>query len=108
MPDRSADRFRMDPHISLASGARLAAANLKRCPLCGAVNAVVNQECFICRWHGAFYRNPAEIEEGLAQLLDHCPELVDVLGDVCPPPRPSTWQRLTMFFHRALLRARRI
>lgn len=55
---------------------RLAAANLKRCPLCGSVNAKSNHECFVCRWHGGFDVDPARIEESLLQLMDQCPEFI--------------------------------
>lgn len=54
---------------------------LKRCTLCGAVNAVSNEECFVCRWHGEFQTDPAEIELGVNQLLDRCPELALAMID---------------------------
>lgn len=54
---------------------------LKRCPLCGAVNALTNDECFICRWHGEFDTRPAEIEQGVHQLFDRCPELAMAMID---------------------------
>lgn len=58
---------------------RLAVESLMRCPLCGAVNASSNDECFVCTWAGAFEHEPEMIEEGLADLLDRCPELEDVI-----------------------------
>ena len=64
---------------------RLAAESLKRCPLCGAVNARSNGECFVCRWAGHFDHNPAHVEEGLSELLTRCPELADAI--LKPPTR---------------------
>jgi hypothetical protein len=52
-----------------------ALANLKRCPLCGAVNAHLNHECFACGWYGKFDHDPESVEEGLQLLMDRCPEL---------------------------------
>lgn len=48
---------------------RLAARNLKRCPLCEALNSSRNNECFVCSWHGVFDHRPESIEEGLIELL---------------------------------------
>ena len=53
---------------------RLACAHLKHCPLCEALNAANNVECFVCRWHGEFDRDSLRIEEGLRRLLSRCPE----------------------------------
>ena len=64
---------------------KLAAESLKRCPLCGAVNARSNGECFVCRWAGNFDHNPAHVEEGLSELLTRCPELADAI--LKPPTR---------------------
>ena len=63
---------------------RLAALNLKRCPLCGTLNARQNAECITCRWHGAFEDDPLSIEEGLMEMIDRCPDLAQVF----PPARP--------------------
>lgn len=54
---------------------QFAIANLKRCPLCGAVNAHLNHECFACGWYGKFDHDPESVEEGLQILMDRCPEL---------------------------------
>ncbi len=67
---------------------RLAADSLKCCPLCGAVNAMSNEECFVCRWHGEFDHSPDRVEAGLDELLAQCPELVDAMMDR-PKPRPT-------------------
>ncbi len=58
---------------------RLAVGNLKRCPLCGTVNAKLNCECFVCRWYGAFDCEADSVEEGLIEVLEQCPELADCI-----------------------------
>lgn len=58
---------------------RLAVESLKRCPLCGAINAASNEECFVCTWSGSFEHEAEDIHEGLSQLLDACPELEEVI-----------------------------
>lgn len=77
---------------------QFAAANLKRCPLCGAVNAHQNQDCFACGWYGAFDRDPATVEEGLNLLIDRCPELANATN--FHPQQPTLWDRLRAFFRR--------
>lgn len=67
---------------------RFAAGNLKRCPVCAAVNALRNSECFVCRWHGAFDHDPDSVAEALDLLLEECPELIDVM--VTPIPERRT------------------
>lgn len=64
------------------------AENLKRCPLCGAVNAALNDECFVCRWHGEFEREPESIEQGINDLIAHSPELDQAI-------RESDWIPMT-------------
>jgi hypothetical protein len=75
-----------------------ASANLKRCPLCGAVNAHQNNTCFSCGWHGRFDRDPETVEEGLNLLIDRCPELANATNFA--PKQPSFWDRITAFFRR--------
>jgi len=58
---------------------RRAAEALKRCPLCDAINAMSNEECFVCTWHGEFNHDPDNVEAGLGELLDRCPELADAM-----------------------------
>jgi hypothetical protein len=71
-----------DPH-GVAYGANpngvWIADNLKRCPLCGAVNSAANAECFVCRWHGAFDHEPTSIEQGLNDLVAQSPELEEAI-----------------------------
>lgn len=79
---------------------RLAIANLKRCPLCGAVNAQQNDSCFACGWHGLFDKDPEIVEEGLNQLIDRCPELANAAN--LEPQKQNFWQWLRSLFHRRL------
>lgn len=91
---------------------KLAAQCLKRCPLCGTLNARPNPECVTCRWHGAFDDDPVLIEEGLQEMMEHCPDLLEVL---LPRPRRRLgpwqgllwiWSQLKAFFARPVLRRR--
>ncbi len=75
---------------------RQATENLKVCPLCGAVNARLNGECFVCRWHGGFSEDPNEIEEGVIEILSRCPELVDSFIEL-PEPKRSWFERVKTF-----------
>lgn len=86
---------------------RLAAEYLKRCPLCGAVNAVPNRECFVCRWGGKFDFDPHRVEEGLNLLLERCPELVEAIID-SPTPRNTWFRRLCLKVARAFRRPVRL
>ena len=78
---------------------RLAIDSLKCCPLCGAVNAAQNHECFVCRWQGRFDRDPERIENGLNDLLDRCPELIEIMLET-PPPARTPWERFKLFVGR--------
>lgn len=69
--------------------ARFASENLKRCPLCGGVNAINNFECMVCTWSGAFDHDPVAIQEGLDELLAHCPELIELINE--KPSAKRTW-----------------
>lgn len=53
--------------------------DLKRCPLCGTINASGNGECVTCCWRGSFERDPETIEEGLYEMMVRCPELAEAL-----------------------------
>lgn len=79
---------------------QFAAANLKRCPLCGAVNAHQNHECFACGWHGQFDRDPETVEEGLNLLIDRCPELAN--ATTFGKEKPSFWDKIRAFFRRGI------
>lgn len=71
-------------HLDILPHRRLPVENLKCCPLCGVLNAARNAECFVCRWHGEFDRDPVRIEECLLDLLDRCPELADAMAEPVP------------------------
>lgn len=90
--------LRLDAHR------RLAAESLKCCPLCGAVNAMSNAECFVCRWHGEFDHDPYHVEEGLDELLLRCPELVDAMLDTEIPQ--VKWHHRVVRFFQNLFRRR--
>jgi hypothetical protein len=79
---------------------QFAAVNLKRCPLCGAVNAQQNGECFACGWFGQFDQDPEVVEEGLNLLIDRCPELANATSFNIP--RPSLWDRIRAFFRKRI------
>ncbi len=81
------------------AGRRLASENLKVCPLCSAVNALMSSECFVCRWAGDFSYDADDIEDGIVDILARCPELVDVLIPTHPPKRTVT-DRIRTFFTR--------
>jgi hypothetical protein len=48
---------------------------LKACPLCHAINAAVNKQCFSCSWGGDFDHDLETIQSGLDDLMNRCPEL---------------------------------
>jgi hypothetical protein len=89
--------------LRLESQRKLAALSLKRCPLCGAVNAVANDECFVCRWHGEFQSDPDSVDEGLGLLLQNCPELMDAMMTE-PPKPPTVMERVKTLFARIFRR----
>ncbi|MCX7798956.1 MAG: hypothetical protein N2109_01275 [Fimbriimonadales bacterium] len=82
----------------------LAAEHLKRCPLCGALNAIPNGECFVCRWHGAFDHDAERIERSLNELVERCPELASAMSRarVSTVARPSLLQRLRRWLGRRI------
>jgi hypothetical protein len=91
------------PHSLLVPHRKLAVDNLKRCPVCSTVNAKLNSECFVCRWHGAFDHDASSVEEGFIEILEHCPELIDCILYI-PQSRSSflvrTWSWLRVRFGR--------
>ncbi|HTQ10324.1 MAG TPA: hypothetical protein VMI31_09660 [Fimbriimonadaceae bacterium] len=84
---------------SLLTNRRMAVENLMRCPLCGTVNSRLNVECFVCRWHGEFDHEARSVQEGLLDLLEQCPELVDSIVFV-PRKRESILSRAIDWFGR--------
>ena len=80
----------------------VATGNLMRCPLCGAVNSNGNAECFVCSWAGAFEHETVAIEEGLADMMGQCPELLETL-ELDPEPEMSRVQQfINRLFHRRI------
>ncbi len=53
----------------------MAADNFVVCPLCGALNVVENEECFVCSWHGTFDASPDLVEGKLEEIVRQCPGL---------------------------------
>ena len=84
---------------------RLPVENLKRCPLCGVLNAVQNCECFVCRWHGGFDHDPDRIGECLLDLLERCPELADAISETPEPPK-TWWTKVKDWWAGLFLRRR--
>jgi hypothetical protein len=76
--------------------------DLKRCPLCGTINAASNCECVTCCWAGAFENDQEIIEEGLYEMMVRCPELAEALLDTpeTEKPRFSVWGWLKGLFRR--------
>lgn len=88
----------------VGSDSRRLSLDLKRCPLCGTINALSISECVTCSWHGEFVRDPEVIEDGLYEMMVRCPELAEALIDRPTASRkPSLWERLTAFFGRRRL-----
>jgi|SRR5579862_1464552 len=85
---------------------RLAAQNLKSCPLCGAINATSNPECFVCRWSGRFEKDPEVVQIGLDDLIDRCPELAESFLLEAANPIHRFLARLRRFFLRQRLDVR--
>jgi hypothetical protein len=90
-------RHNQERHGRLSGHKKQVAETLKCCPLCGAVNASINTECFKCCWHGAFDTDPKLIEAGLSELLVMCPELAEAM-DEAPLLRPSLFRRIANYF----------
>jgi hypothetical protein len=84
----------MAPRNGNGSDFRRLPLELKRCPLCGTINACGSTECVTCSWSGSFDRDPEVVEEGLYEMMIRCPELADALMDV--PARPV--RRRVSFF----------
>jgi hypothetical protein len=88
----------------LDSHRKLAIDNLKRCPVCDTVNAMMNMECFVCRWHGEFDHDPISVEAGLYEVLEQCPELIDCILNL-PTRRESVLVRARDWFRRKTRKA---
>lgn len=78
---------------------RLRHRAIKACPVCGALNAKINRECFVCSWNGRFDEDPESIERGLYDLIDRCPEIAEILFET-NQVRPGLLERIGRFFAR--------
>ncbi|MBI2844027.1 MAG: hypothetical protein HYX78_11565 [Armatimonadetes bacterium] len=45
--------------------------DFKVCDLCGALNRVTNNECFVCGWAGTFHYDPDTVREAMKQFEEH-------------------------------------
>jgi hypothetical protein len=88
-------------HDSLGSRPprRLRHRAIKACPVCGALNAKINRECFVCSWSGRFDEDADSIERGLYDLMDRCPEIAEILFET-EDRRPRFVERLRGFIAR--------
>ncbi len=73
---------------------RLAAGDLKLCPLCRSLNASKNVECFVCRWKGHFEQDTAAIQRGLSDFLARCPEFGEHFTQEPTAAKIGLWRRL--------------
>lgn len=75
---------------------------LKVCPLCGTLNVVESEECFVCSWTGTFDTSPALIDLKVTELVGRCPELAGLLEHT-----PSSWERARIVWAKWARRLRR-
>lgn len=80
--------FKLRPERSPDIPYGLWVCHFRVCPLCDALSPVQNDECFVCRWHGAFEENPAVVEMAIRSLLAECPQVAKLLA---PPAEPPPW-----------------
>lgn len=85
---------RVTPTTFLVIKRRMAAENFVVCPLCGALNVIENEECFVCSWQGAFDDDPIVVETQLDEIVRKCPGLARNRAVEC---RHNVFQRV---FHR--------
>ncbi len=63
-------RFHIDNRSPKNEARRICSAYaLKRCPLCDAINGLLNGECYVCRWRGEFDLNPINLQKGVEDLI---------------------------------------
>ncbi|MCL5105684.1 MAG: hypothetical protein M1133_16450 [Armatimonadetes bacterium] len=81
--ERGSDKLGYDEH------------DFKVCDLCGALNPVANDECFVCGWRGWFHYDAETIKDAIRSLKGEFGQLDASLfvEEVVPstPPRPSLW-----------------
>ena len=92
-----------EPRTLLDSNRKVMVQHLKVCPLCDTINSKLNGECFVCRWHGQFVHDPSRVEEGLVEMLDEYPELLDGILHI-PQPKITLVQRVRGWLRTVLRR----
>lgn len=86
------------------------AGKLKVCTLCGTLNIAENEECFACRWHGAFETSPTMVRMRLAELAIQCPDVMELWERPAPKPvHPlMAWLNRALSWMIAQLRSSRV
>ena len=72
--------------------------DFKVCDFCGALNPVVNADCFVCNWRGQFRTDRETVGEAMRSLESEAGGLGETLfaEEVVPSslPRPGFWANL--------------
>ena len=83
--------------------------DFKVCDLCGALNPVANDECFVCRWNGRFHTDRETIRDAMNELAGEHGAISESLfaQEVVPstPPRMGFWAEVWHSMRRAFSRA---
>ncbi|MCL5102539.1 MAG: hypothetical protein M1133_00295 [Armatimonadetes bacterium] len=83
--------------------------DFKVCDLCGALNPVHNDECFVCGWRGWFQFDIETIRDAMHSIEMEYGEINALLfeNEVVPstPPKPSLWAELRGALKKLLGRA---
>lgn len=66
----------------------------KVCTLCGSLNVAENNECFVCRWHGSFDRNPSLIRLRIYEIVRNCPDFWEVWSSLPGVSKTPKWKRV--------------
>lgn len=85
--------------------------DFKVCDLCGALNPVTNEECFVCSWSGRFHTDRETIGEAMRMLERHYGAVDESLfsEDAIPstPPKVGFWTGLWESVRRLFSRGQR-
>lgn len=85
--------------------------DFKVCDLCGALNPVTNEECFVCSWSGRFHTDRETIGEAMRMLERHYGAVDESLfsEDAIPstPPKVGFWAGLWESVRRLFSRRQR-
>lgn len=86
-------------------------SELKICDLCGWLNLESNTECFVCRWHGRFERDPEVVHAAVELAVRRYGRLeLQHLTDARTyrqPPAPTLRERFTAWWQGLWKRLRR-